>query len=100
VVEGPATGTDSTSTVNGAGQGSECEGSQRVVGEELDLLEEIGRGSHGIVYKACCRTSRQLYCIKKIRMKRPTRSGRRSPRERFCARGWQTLTRSVNSSLL
>ena len=43
------------------------EGRQRVVGRDLDVLEEIGRGSHGVVFKARCRRSRRLYCIKKMR---------------------------------
>jgi hypothetical protein len=38
-----------------------------IAGVDLDVLEQIGKGSHGVVHKARCRFSRHVYCIKKVR---------------------------------
>jgi len=35
---------------------------------DIHVLEEIGRGSHGCCYKARCRKTKQLYCMKKVNM--------------------------------
>ena len=34
--------------------------------------QELGRGSHGVVFKARCRASKHFYCIKKVNLKKMT----------------------------